>query len=76
MSFTIGEIVGPSRSPEAVAPAVKEVACPTGKVAFASKRLARQALRLIPDDGPSTRSAYRCAFCFRHHVGHRRGALL
>lgn len=77
MSFTIGEIVGPHKTPPTPeTSATREVECPSGKVAFRSKALARAAERKIAPDGPSRRGVYRCDWCDFYHIGHERGALL
>lgn len=79
MSFTLGEIVGQNRpraAPTDAAKVAPDVECPSGKVAFVSKRAACDALRKTPPDGPSRRGVFRCGFCERYHIGHERGAPL
>jgi hypothetical protein len=54
--------------------------CPTGKRSFATKRAAQQAWpKIRADDAADRRTAmhpYRCGYCERFHLGHRRGAIL
>lgn len=49
--------------------------CPTGKVSFRTKAEARRALQ--SQHGHHTKmKPFRCGFCERYHLGHRRGAIL
>jgi hypothetical protein len=49
--------------------------CPTGKVVFVTKADAQAALGRMAAHRTNMR-AFRCAWCEKFHVGHRRGAIL
>ena len=75
MSFTLGTILGRVSRQEVRAVAEPEVVCPSGKTAFPSKRAAREAHK--GHRGNRTpMAAFRCDFCSKYHLGHRRGAVL
>ena len=47
--------------------------CPTNKTAFDTKAEARRALTRINPGQRRAMRAYRCTYCERYHLGHRRG---
>ena len=59
-------------------PAVMEdrFCCPTGKQPFPTKRAARVALRKINPKQRTAMCAFRCGYCERYHLGHRRGRII
>lgn len=48
--------------------------CPTGKKGFDTKEQAKKALRKVNSSMRHTMRAFRCDYCERYHLGHRRGA--
>jgi len=75
VSFTLGTILGRVTRQELRAVAEPEVVCPLGKTAFPSKRAAREAHKAHRGDH-TPMTAFRCDFCSKYHLGHRRGAVL
>ena len=71
MSFTLRQIL--SAQPDA--PRVT-IECPTGKHAFASKRDAADRARQINHTQHTNMAPFRCGYCDRYHLGHKRGAIL
>jgi len=68
MGFRMLDIVGQR-------PEVATYRCPSGKTVFPSKQAARQAVRGM--HGHRTRmEPFRCGFCDKYHLGHRRGAVI
>ena len=49
--------------------------CPTGKTPFVSKKAARDMARSINHTQRSDMVAFRCGYCEKYHIGHRRGVL-
>ena len=47
--------------------------CKTNKTGFDTKKDAQAALRLINPTIRHTMRSYRCDWCDRYHLGHRRG---
>ena len=75
MSFRLADILGRVARQELRAVAEPEVVCPLGKTAFPSKRAAREAHKAHRGDH-TPMTAFRCDFCSKYHLGHRRGAVL
>ncbi len=68
MAFTLRTLLGDN------APVVIDE-CPTGKRPFTTKDDADRALRRINPTQRTHMRRYRCAYCQRYHLGHRRGAI-
>lgn len=66
MGFKLAEIVNLPASLEA-----PEV-CPTGKTAFATKAEAQKEAKRINRIQRGVMRAFRCDYCERYHLGHRR----
>lgn len=78
MGFTLREILGRDTGPQTPTPAPKaarEVLCPTGKQVFDTKATARIALRRSNPRQRTTMYVFRCGYCERYHLGHRRGQI-
>jgi hypothetical protein len=48
--------------------------CATGKTVYSTKAAARAAVTDINQKIGTPMKAFRCGFCDRYHLGHRRGA--
>ena len=73
MGFTLSDILGAS-TVDALRDTLGVVhQCPTGKTAFTSKAEADRALRRINPTQRTTMTRFRCDYCERYHLGHRRG---
>jgi hypothetical protein len=75
MGFTLREILG-----KAIVERVNDTLhttpeCPTGKVTFWSKAEADQALKKINVGQRTKMTRFRCGYCERYHLGHRRGSI-
>ncbi len=75
MGFTLREIIG-----KATVETVRDTLgvnheCPTGKTAFYTKHEADQALQRINPGQRTKMSRFRCGYCERYHLGHRRGSI-
>ena len=74
MSFKLGDFVGNELNKLAL----PRLRCATGKTCFDSKAIALASTRGM-DTKKGRRTSmkpFRCAFCEKWHVGHRRGAVL
>lgn len=70
MTFKLGQIL--KHTPEIL----KRVdVCPTGKRAFDSKAAAKSALKKINPTHRTQMKEFRCGFCMKWHLGHRRGSI-
>ena len=56
--------------------AVPEVSlCPTGKTPFNTKREARKVSGQANRGQRTNMTVFRCGYCAKYHLGHRRGAI-
>jgi hypothetical protein len=70
MSFTLREILG-ARNPELTEDRYQ---CPTGKQGFPSKEAAKIARNGMTNRQHHSVCVFRCPYCERYHLGHRRGS--
>lgn len=70
MGFTLKDLV-------TKLPAIMEsrFVCPTNKQPFETKARARAALRKSNPRQRTTMYVFRCGYCERYHLGHRRGQI-
>ena len=58
-------------------PAIPVDRCPTGKTVYATKALAREKMKTINHHIKGRpMQAYRCGYCEKYHLGHKRGVIL
>lgn len=69
MSFRLGELLGSEEIHV-------RLECATGKTPFDSRQDANRALKRLPRSGPTRMTVFRCGYCEKYHLGHRRGAVL
>lgn len=73
MSFKLGHFVGD----ELKKLALPELRCKTGKTCFNSKAEATSSLSAMRRRGrPASMTPFRCTWCEKWHLGHRRGRVL
>lgn len=70
MTFKLGQVL--KSTPEILR---RRDRCPTGKTAFSTKREAAAALKKINHTHRTQMKEFRCGFCEKWHLGHRRGAV-
>jgi len=68
MGFSLREIVG--QLPDHLEPIFQ---CPTNKRPFDTKASAQAALRRVNPHLRTAMRTFRCGYCERYHLGHRRG---
>ena len=81
MTFSLKDVLGAKGEREIRKLALPEDRCPTGKTAYASKDAAREHLKKVRGHGSekhrrSPMGPFRCGFCGKIHLGHKRGAVL
>jgi aspartate carbamoyltransferase regulatory subunit len=69
MGFRFGEVV---KLPDRYE---KPYECPTTKTPYATKREAQRALKQINANQRHSMRSFRCGYCERYHLGHRRGEI-
>ena len=67
MSFKLAEVL--QQTPDAL---LARDVCPVGKVPYYTKADAQEAVRRINRKHAAAMRAFRCSYCDRYHLGHRR----